>query len=107
MLALLTFVAGLVAAAMMVLALAVAFAILDLGGSASAVGLSFAAWTVAQVATLVFGFSSALADLASGAVLAGVVYAFSSNSGGTSAVVAQADTNLSAASLQAATMSPT
>jgi len=35
--------------------IAVAFAILDLGGSASAVGLSFAAWTVAQVVTLVFG----------------------------------------------------
>jgi hypothetical protein len=35
--------------------IAVAFAILDLGGSASAVGLGFAAWTVAQVATLAFG----------------------------------------------------
>jgi MFS family permease len=35
--------------------IAVAFAVLDLGGSATAVGLSFAAWTVAQVATLAFG----------------------------------------------------
>ena len=35
--------------------IAVAFAILDLGGSATAVGLGFAAWTVAQVATLAFG----------------------------------------------------
>jgi predicted MFS family arabinose efflux permease len=32
--------------------IAVAFAVLDLGGSATEVGLSFAAWTVAQVATL-------------------------------------------------------
>jgi MFS family permease len=35
--------------------IAVAFAVLDLGGSATAVGLTFAAWTVAQVATLAFG----------------------------------------------------
>jgi predicted MFS family arabinose efflux permease len=35
--------------------IAVAFAILDLDGSATAVGLGFAAWTVAQVATLAFG----------------------------------------------------
>jgi MFS family permease len=35
--------------------IAVAFAILDQGGSATAVGLSFAAWTVAQVAMLAFG----------------------------------------------------
>src|SRR3954452_9974534 len=35
--------------------IAVAFAVLDLGGSATAVGLSFAAWTLAQVATLAFG----------------------------------------------------
>lgn len=35
--------------------IAVAFAILDLGGSATAVGLGFAAWTIAQVATLAFG----------------------------------------------------
>src|SRR5690348_5625132 len=35
--------------------IAVAFAILDLGGSATEVGLSFAAWTIAQVATLAFG----------------------------------------------------
>jgi MFS family permease len=35
--------------------IAVAFAVLDLGGSATEVGLSFAAWTVAQVATLGFG----------------------------------------------------
>jgi MFS family permease len=35
--------------------IAVAFAVLDLGGSATEVGLSFAAWTVAQVATLAFG----------------------------------------------------
>jgi predicted MFS family arabinose efflux permease len=35
--------------------IAVAFAILDLRGSATAVGLSFAAWTLAQVATLAFG----------------------------------------------------
>jgi MFS family permease len=35
--------------------IAVAFAILDLGGSATEVGLGFAAWTVAQVATLAFG----------------------------------------------------
>ncbi|MDX6527533.1 MAG: hypothetical protein QOI43_3044, partial [Gaiellales bacterium] len=35
--------------------IAVAFAILDRGGSATAVGLSFAAWTVAQVAMLAFG----------------------------------------------------
>jgi len=35
--------------------IAVAFAILDLGGSATAVGLSFAAWTLAQVATLGIG----------------------------------------------------
>jgi MFS family permease len=33
----------------------VAFAILDNGGGATAVGLSFAAWTLAQVATLAFG----------------------------------------------------
>ena len=35
--------------------IAVAFAVLDLGGSATAVGLSFAAWTVAQVSMLAFG----------------------------------------------------
>jgi predicted MFS family arabinose efflux permease len=35
--------------------IAVAFAILDLGGSPTEVGLGFAAWTVAQVATLAFG----------------------------------------------------
>ena len=35
--------------------IAVAFAILDQGGSATAVGLSFAAWTIAQVAMLAFG----------------------------------------------------
>jgi len=35
--------------------IAVAFAILDNGGGATAVGLSFAAWTVAQVTMLVFG----------------------------------------------------
>jgi MFS family permease len=35
--------------------IAVAFAILDLGGSATEVGLGFAAWTVAQVTTLAFG----------------------------------------------------
>jgi MFS family permease len=35
--------------------IAVAFAILDLGGSATEVGVSFAAWTIAQVATLAFG----------------------------------------------------
>ena len=35
--------------------IAVAFAVLDLGGSATAVGLSFAAWTLAQVAMLAFG----------------------------------------------------
>src|SRR3954463_12911590 len=35
--------------------IAVAFAVLDLGGSATAVGLTFAAWTIAQVATLAFG----------------------------------------------------
>jgi MFS family permease len=35
--------------------IAVAFAILDLGGSATQVGLGFAAWTVSQVATLAFG----------------------------------------------------
>jgi predicted MFS family arabinose efflux permease len=35
--------------------IAVAFAILDLGGSATEVGLGFAAWTLAQVATLAFG----------------------------------------------------
>ena len=35
--------------------IAVAFAILDTGGGATAVGLSFAAWTLAQVATLSFG----------------------------------------------------
>jgi predicted MFS family arabinose efflux permease len=35
--------------------IAVAFAILDLGGSATQVGLSFAAWTLAQVATLAVG----------------------------------------------------
>jgi predicted MFS family arabinose efflux permease len=35
--------------------IAVAFAVLDLGGSATDVGLSFAAWTLAQVATLAFG----------------------------------------------------
>jgi predicted MFS family arabinose efflux permease len=35
--------------------IAVAFAILDLGGSATEVGLGFAAWTVAQVATLALG----------------------------------------------------
>ena len=35
--------------------IAVAFAVLDLGGSATEVGLSFASWTVAQVTTLAFG----------------------------------------------------
>jgi hypothetical protein len=35
--------------------IAVAFAILDLGGSATEVGLSFAAWTLAQVSMLAFG----------------------------------------------------
>jgi MFS family permease len=35
--------------------IAVAFAILDRGGGATAVGLSFAAWTLAQVAMLGFG----------------------------------------------------
>lgn len=35
--------------------IAVAFAILDLGGGATQVGLGFAAWTLAQVATLAFG----------------------------------------------------
>jgi MFS family permease len=35
--------------------IAVAFAILDLGGGATAVGLSFAAWTLAQVAMLSLG----------------------------------------------------
>jgi hypothetical protein len=35
--------------------IAVAFAILDLGGGATAVGLSFAAWTLAQVSMLAFG----------------------------------------------------
>jgi MFS family permease len=35
--------------------IAVAFAILDSGGGATAVGLSFAAWTIAQVSMLAFG----------------------------------------------------
>jgi predicted MFS family arabinose efflux permease len=35
--------------------IAVAFAVLDLGGSATEVGLSFAAWTLAQVAALALG----------------------------------------------------
>ena len=35
--------------------IAVAFAILDNGGGATAVGLSFAAWTLAQVTMLSFG----------------------------------------------------
>ncbi len=35
--------------------IAVAFAILDVGGGATAVGLSFAAWTLAQVSMLAFG----------------------------------------------------
>jgi hypothetical protein len=35
--------------------IAVAFAILDNGGGATAVGLSFAAWTLAQVTMLAFG----------------------------------------------------
>src|SRR5881227_2893946 len=35
--------------------IAVAFAVLDLGGSATQVGLSFAAWTLAQVSMLAFG----------------------------------------------------
>jgi MFS family permease len=35
--------------------IAVAFAILDLGGGATAIGLSFAAWTLAQVAMLALG----------------------------------------------------
>ena len=35
--------------------IAVAFAVLDLGGDATDVGLSFAAWTIAQVSTLAFG----------------------------------------------------
>ena len=35
--------------------IAVAFAILDLGGGATAVGLSFAAWTLAQVSMLAVG----------------------------------------------------
>src|SRR6201993_5184810 len=34
--------------------IAVAFAVLDNGGGATAVGLSFAAWTLAQVAVLAF-----------------------------------------------------
>ena len=38
--------------------IAVAFAILDLGGSATAVGLAFAARTLAQVSTLMVGASS-------------------------------------------------
>jgi hypothetical protein len=36
--------------------IAVAFAVLDLGGSATEVGLSFAAWTIAQV-TMLAGFA--------------------------------------------------
>ncbi|MGZ4385769.1 MAG: MFS transporter [Gaiellaceae bacterium] len=35
--------------------IAVAFAVLGLGGSASAVGLSFAAWTLAQISALLIG----------------------------------------------------
>src|SRR3954465_4025903 len=35
--------------------IAVAFAVLDLGGGATAVGLSFAAWTLAQVSMLALG----------------------------------------------------
>jgi predicted MFS family arabinose efflux permease len=35
--------------------IAVAFAVLDIGGDATDVGLSFAAWTLAQVAALAFG----------------------------------------------------
>jgi MFS family permease len=35
--------------------IAVAFAVLDLGGSATEVGISFAAWTIAQVSMLAFG----------------------------------------------------
>src|SRR5438067_6639687 len=35
--------------------IAVAFAVLDLTGSASYVGLAFAAWTLAQVSTLLVG----------------------------------------------------
>jgi hypothetical protein len=35
--------------------IAVAFSILDLGGSATQVGLSFGAWTIAQVSMLAFG----------------------------------------------------
>jgi MFS family permease len=35
--------------------IAVAFAVLDLGGSATAVGISFAAWTLAQVSMLAVG----------------------------------------------------
>jgi MFS family permease len=35
--------------------IAVAFAVLDLGGNATEVGLSFAAWTIAQVSMLAFG----------------------------------------------------
>jgi len=35
--------------------IAVAFAVLDLGGSATEVGLSFAAWTISQVAMLLVG----------------------------------------------------
>src|SRR3954468_21340268 len=35
--------------------IAVAFGVLDLGGGATAVGLSFAAWTLAQVSMLALG----------------------------------------------------
>ena len=35
--------------------IAVAFAVLGLGGSATEVGLAFAAWTLAQISTLLIG----------------------------------------------------
>jgi len=35
--------------------IAVAFAVLELGGSATQVGLAFAAWTLAQISTLLIG----------------------------------------------------
>ena len=35
--------------------IAVAFAVLGLGGSATDVGLAFAAWTLAQISTLLIG----------------------------------------------------
>jgi Na+/glutamate symporter len=49
--------------------IAVAFAVLDLTGSASETGIAFACWTVAQVSTLVIGGVVSEAALAGGGLI--------------------------------------